>query len=131
MQAVQLLRAFLKPRARTWAFMIPLHLLAFWLLYFATARLLETEVIAIAQRTAGHRLDQASTQLGQMAVAHTQNRTLKHFFEAVLVRNQEIPLQLLLPDGRVMGADSRRLPVEAEKLRSFVTGPERQRFWLY
>ena len=130
MQAVQRLRAFLKPRARTWAFMIPLHLVAFWVLYFATAHLLETEVVAIAQRTASHLLDQSSKQLSQIAVAHTRNRALKHFFEAVLTRNQEIHLQLLLPDGRVMGADARRPPVETEDLRSFVAGPQMQRFWL-
>jgi len=130
MWAFQRFKVYLKPRARTWAFMIPLHLVAFGVLYIATVRLLETEVVAIARRTASHRLESASLQLGQVAVAHTKDRELKHFFEAVLVRNREIHLQLLLPDGRRLGSRSAGEPVDPETLRSFVAGPQQQRFWV-
>ena len=50
------LKAFLAPRARTLGFMVPLHLVAFALLYILTARLLETELLDATQQTTREQL---------------------------------------------------------------------------
>lgn len=123
-------KAFLKPRARTWAFMIPLHLAAFFILYLATTRLLEQEVIDIAKASAGEQLELATAELGQIAVAHTQNRELRHFFSVVLAEHREINLRLLLPDGRVLGGGSALTPSENDTLQALLPSPRLRTIWL-
>ena len=110
--------------------MVPLHLLAFFVLYVATARLLEQQVVEVASESASRQLDLANRELSQIAVAHTQNRNLKHFFEAVLGSHQAINLKLLLPSGRAIGPNPAVAKAEVDALRGFVNSPELQRTWL-
>ncbi len=123
-------RTFLAPRARTLGLMVPLHLVAFLVLYIATARLWVSEVVAIADETAQEQLETASTELSGIAVAHTQNRALKHFFEAVLLRHQDIDLKLILPDGRTLGAGRGAAASELEQLRSLLEADRVQQTWV-
>jgi len=124
------LRAFLLPRARTIGLMVPLHLLAFYILYVATARLWISEVVSIADETAGEQLQTATSELSEIAVAHTQNRALKHFFEAVLARHQDISLKLILPDGRTLGSSRGPTQSELDELRSLLAEERIQQTWL-
>lgn len=110
--------------------MIPLHLLAFWVLYAATARLMEQEIVDVASTSASGQLELASRELNQIAVAHTQDRTLKHFFEAVLAGHQSINLRLLLPDGSTMGMEPGIARAEHETLQEFLPSPDFQTTWL-
>ncbi len=110
--------------------MVPLHLLAFFVLYLATSRLLEQQIVEVASESASLQLNLANRELSQIAVAHTQSRNLKHFFEAVLGGHQTINLKLLLPEGRAIGPNPTVSKAEVEALPSFVKSPEFQRTWL-
>ena len=124
------IRLFLAPRARTLGLLVPLHLLAFFVLYTATARLWESEFVSIADESAQEQLQTASRELSQIAVAHTQSRTLKHFFEAVLAEHQDIGLMLILPDGRTLGSGRGTSQAELSELRDLIESDAQQRIWL-
>ncbi len=124
------IRAFLAPRARTLGLLVPLHLLAFFVLYTATARLWESEVVSIADESAQEQLQAASRELSQIAVAHTQSRALKHFFEAVLAEHQDIGLMLILPDGNTLGSERSTSQAELSELRNLIESDAQQRIWM-
>ncbi|MEJ2086203.1 MAG: ATP-binding protein, partial [Acidobacteriota bacterium] len=117
-------------RARTIGLMVPLQLLAFYVLYIATARLWISEVVSIADETASEQLQAATAELSEIAVAHTQNRALKHFFEAVLVRHQDIALKLILPNGQTLGSNRGPAQSELDELRSLLAAEQIQQTWL-
>ena len=110
--------------------MIPLHLLAFFILYVATTKLLEKEVVQIASESASRQLDLANRELSQIAVAHTQDRALKHFFEAVLQGHQQIHLKLMLPGGRALGPDPSIARSEVDTITDFADSTLSQLTWI-
>ena len=110
--------------------MIPLHLLAFFVLYIATSTLLEKEVVRFASDSASRQLSLANREISQIAVVHTQDRALKHFFEAVLDGHRQIHLKLLLPEGRAIGPDPSVSQAEVDNIGGFIKGPIIQRTWL-
>jgi signal transduction histidine kinase len=110
--------------------MVPLHLVAFFVLYLGTSRLLEQQVLQVASESASRQLDLANRELSQIAVAHTQNRALKHFFEAVLAAHQGINLKLLLPSGKAIGPNPSVSQAEVEALPAFLESRDSQLTWL-
>ena len=123
-------RAFMARRGRFWLITLPLHLLAFWILYFATVRITEMEVVGLARETAEGRLSIATRELNQIAVAHTRSGGVRHMFEAVLAGHQGMNLKLMFPDGRTIGAATGITVPELEVVQEFIPSPRLQEVWL-
>jgi len=123
-------RAFMARRGRFWLITLPLHALAFWVLYIAMVRLTEVEVVSLARQTAQERLNEAGRELNQIAVAHTRSGGLRHMFEAVLSEHRGMNLKLLFPDGRTIGAESGVSLPELEVVQEFIPSPRLQEVWL-
>lgn len=124
------LRAFMTRRGRFWLITLPLHLFAFWVLYVATVRLTEMEVVGLARETAQGRLNIASRELNQIAVAHTRSGGVRHMFEAVLAGHQGMNLKLMFPDGRTIGATTGITVPELQVVQEFIPSPRLQEVWL-
>ncbi|MGB5295658.1 MAG: ATP-binding protein [Thermoanaerobaculia bacterium] len=123
-------RAFMARRGRFWLITLPLHLFAFWILYFATVRITEMEVVSLARETAEGRLNIATRELNQIAVAHTRGGGVRHMFEAVLAGHQGMNLKLMFPDGRTIGAATGITVPELEVVQEFIPSPRLQEVWL-
>jgi len=123
-------RAFMARRGRFWLITLPLHLFAFWVLYFATVRITEMEVVGLARETAEERLNIATRELNQIAVAHTRSGGVRHMFEAVLAGHQGTNLKLMFPDGRTIGAATGITVPELEVVQEFIPSPRLREVWL-
>lgn len=123
-------RAFMTHRGRFWLITLPLHLFAFWVLYVATVRITEMEVVGLARETAEGRLNIATRELNQIAVAHTRSGGVRHMFEAVLAGHLGMNLKLMFPDGRTIGAASGITAPELEVVQEFIPSPRLQEVWL-
>jgi hypothetical protein len=123
-------RAFMARRGRFWLINLPLHLFAFWILYFATVRITEMEVVGLARETAEERLNIATRELNQIAVAHTRSGGVRHMFEAVLAGHQGTNLKLMFPDGRTIGAATGITVPELEVVQEFIPSPRLREVWL-
>lgn len=123
-------RAFMVRRGRFWLITLPLHIFAFWVLYFATARFTEMEVVGLAEDTARGQLNVAIQELDQIAVAHTSTGVVRHMFEAVLADHRNMNFKLLFPDGRTVGAATGITIPELEVVQEFIPSPRLQEVWL-
>ncbi len=124
------IRRFLSPRARTWILTVPLHLLAFVVLYVATARIMESELLGLATEAAEARLEQVVQQLNEVALAHPGEVGTSHIFGSLIAAQWEINLQLLLPDGAIMGPRVGFTTEDQMKLGHFFRDEDEQRVWL-
>ena len=123
-------RAFMVRRGRFWLITLPLHIFAFWILYVATARFTEMEVVGLAEDTARGQLNVAVQELDQIAVAHTSTGVVRHMFEAVLADHRNMNFKLLFPDGRTIGAATGITVPELEVVQEFIPSPRLQEVWL-
>jgi len=121
--------SFLVYRARTWM-IIPFHLLAFMVLYFATLHLLET---SFTQATAeGSRLLLRDVVGEMVLVAPVRNMGGKrqHMMAHLLALHQDIDLRFYDLEGRISAElQPGHLPVASDVV-DFARSHELDRFWM-
>ncbi|MCP4201288.1 MAG: hypothetical protein GY769_05065 [bacterium] len=120
----------LSPRTRTWVLTVPLHLLAFVILYFATARIMETEIRSLAGDAASDRLERVERELNEIAVAHVGTAEGGHVFHALLLSQRDINLQLFLPGGSFVGSQVKLSEQNHREIIDFFRGDETRLVWL-
>ena len=128
--AILRLRRFLRPRARTWMFMVPLHLGAFVLLYFLTARLLEQEILTTTEDTARGQLEHAAHELHLVALARTGDSEHGHLFGALVAAHSAIDLLLYMPGGRIVGDAEQLTQNDHDDVVRFLGGGTPEQYWL-
>ena len=119
----------LRTRARLLGWMVPIHLVAFIVIYVATDRLLEREVAATAEQLATQRLGEAANEIYIISQTHTGIEG-GHLFGSILQANQAIRLRLFLPDGRMMGPPLQLTEDQRRQMAEFLAEPSIHRFWL-
>ncbi len=124
------LQAFLAPRARIWGLLIPIHLAAFFLLYLATARLLETELVTTVSEISRRQLNHEIEELRAVAGAHTEGMSEGHRLADVLDIHSEINFRLFLPGGTSLGAQTEFSGEEHQEMVAFLMSGQQERFWL-
>jgi signal transduction histidine kinase len=110
--------------------MVPIHLLAFFILYVLSTRLVETEIVSSTSDLARSQLDHESRELMSAAVAHPGDSPDGHFFEELMAAHSDISFQLFLPGGGVIGADPELPPLEHREMVEFLASGQRQQIWL-
>jgi len=110
--------------------MVPLHLLAFTLLYLLTARLLEDEIISATENAARGQLQHTSHEIHILALARPGNDIGGHLFEAFIASHQSINLRLFLPGGETIGPEVAPHEREHTDIVSFLESGANERMWL-
>ncbi|NHZ73614.1 MAG: hypothetical protein GWP16_04000 [Nitrospirae bacterium] len=124
------LRAFLAPRARTLGFMVPLHLVAFALLYILTARLLETEILEATQQTTREQLRHTAHEVHAIAMARDGITEQGHLFAALIAGHQSTDFRLFLPGGGTIGDRNPAGMEEHNAMVRFLASNQIETFWL-
>ncbi|HSM14631.1 MAG TPA: histidine kinase dimerization/phospho-acceptor domain-containing protein, partial [Thermoanaerobaculia bacterium] len=119
------LRRRLDPAAaRFWGVIVPVHVVAFGLLYLGTHRLLERSYVEAGATAARVQLDRAVRELPLLVEAGRAGRN-PHVFAHLIVAHRPLDLRLYRRDGSPLGASTDRLdPEEAARVRDFVVVDE-------
>jgi len=120
----------LNPRWRLWAFMVPLHILAFFLFYIYTIRVIEREVIATAYDTTREQLQHEAAELATVALAVQDGVTRVHIFQELISASNRFGYQLLLSGGKILSPDPPPAPIEAREINNFLASGEMEKTWL-
>ncbi len=108
-------RSWLRRHARTWGLMVPLHLAAFLILYLATYKLMQSEVVGATTRMAREQLRGEILELLMVAQAHTGRMPGGHQFAAFMAMPRPYESQLYGADGSLLaGGDSAYQPTPQE-----------------
>lgn len=124
------IKRFFALRARTLGLMVPLHLLAFLVLYIATLQLLESEVTAAASRSAGDQIALVTRELNSLAMAHGGVRGVGHRFQPLVAAYSGLNLQLFLPDGSAINSPGESPRPQREEVMTFLESPDTLRTWI-
>ena len=92
----------LRRYGRTWGIMVPLHLVAFLILYFATYQLMKSEVVGGTTRMARERLRGEILELLMVAAAHPGPAPGGHQFAAFMAIPRPYESQLFGADGSLL-----------------------------
>lgn len=122
-------RNLLAPRARLWGFMVPLHLLAFLLLYVLSAHVMVSEIVTSTSHLARAQLDHENREFEEVALGHSGEGSQGHLFEQIVDIHDDIGYQMFLPGGQVIG-NSALEPVDHREMVDFIESEEEQRVWL-
>ncbi len=99
-------------RARTWVFHVPLHLAAFFVLYVATAHILEQEIVSTTKETWSVQMAAMGDEI--YSVAAKPNRrgegAAHPTFETLHSDHRQMRLELLTLDSPELAAEVARLP---------------------
>jgi signal transduction histidine kinase len=114
---------------RTWILTAPIHLIAFLVLYVATDRLVETQVIATATESTREWLKQASGELYFVGRAHSGREGEAHMFEPLLEAHRDINFRLFLPGGRTLGPEQPPSRREHTEMVGFLGSGAEQQIW--
>ncbi len=106
--------------------MVPLHLIAFLVLYVASLRLLEVTFVQAGSEAPRELVERSLTQLGEVAEVRNLMPGRRHFFNLVVGANRSIDLQLFDPEG-VPLAPVTTMP---SQLLGFLQEEAEERFWL-
>ncbi len=120
----------LSPRARTWLLTVPLHLMAFVVLYVASAKIMEAELLSLASEAAGDRLEQVVREIDKVAMAPGRTSDSGHLLQALIRSQREVNLQLFLTPAKFIGP---RLEVPLELhavIGNFFEGQAAEEVWL-
>jgi signal transduction histidine kinase len=128
-QRVSGLRSLLAARRRTWHLTVPIHVLAFAFLYFATDRLLQREVVSMADSMAGQVLSENAEEVRVLARIHTPELE-GHLFEALSQSHADVNFRLFLASGSSIGPEAPPDETERRELAEFLSSGEVQRFKL-
>jgi signal transduction histidine kinase len=109
---------------------VPLHLLAFVVLYVGTARVMETEILSLASEAAEDRLERVVRELNEVALAHAGTVESAHIFGALIGTQSEINLQLFLPGGSFLGPPMELSEKDHERIAEFFRSDEVHQVWL-
>jgi signal transduction histidine kinase len=123
-------RRFLASRKRALQLTVPIHVLAFAFLYIATDRLLQQEVVAMAETMAGDLLSETAEEVAIIGRAHTPDAARGHLFGALGDAHQDINFRLYLSGGSSVGPDAPPSEVERREIAEFLSSGEVQRFKL-
>ena len=108
-------RFWLRLRGRTWSLMVPLHLVAFLILYFATYQLMKSEVVGGTTRMARDRLRGEILELLMVAQVHPGQMPGGHQFAAFMAMPRPYESRLYATDGSLLaGGDSLYVPTPLE-----------------
>ena len=108
-------RSWLRRRGRTWGLMVPLHLAAFLILYFATYNLMRSEVVGATTRMARDRLRGEILELLMVAQAHSGRGPGGHQFAAFMAIPRPYESRLYGSDGSLLaGGESLYVPTPME-----------------
>ena len=108
-------RSWLGRHRRTWMLMVPLHLAAFLILYFATYQLMKSEVVGGTTRVARERLRGEIVELLMLAQAHSGRGPGGHQFAAFMAMPRPYESQLFGSDGSLLaGAEGLYKPTALE-----------------
>jgi signal transduction histidine kinase len=110
--------------------MVPLHLLAFLVLYLATLQLLESEVTAAASRSADEQLAMVTRDLDTLAMAHSGAPGRGHRFQPLVATYDTANLQLFLPDGSAIESRADAPSPSREQVMGFLESGDAQRTWV-
>jgi len=124
-------RARLDPaRLRLWAILVPLHLVAFLVLYFGTLRLLERAYADAGAEAARQRLDLAVREMPFFVPAADSGNP--HVFDPLIYTHAPIGLRLFGRTGNLLG--SRAVSADPDDMRrvaEFLATPEAgERVWV-
>jgi signal transduction histidine kinase len=124
------LRTFLARNARTLGVLVPLHLVAFFALYLATYKLVQSEVINSSTLDARSELQHEMEEVTVVARVHPGDLPGGHQFEPFLATHRTYDLQLFHPDGTLLAGQSATFTPSAFEIRRFLQGDEPDRFWM-
>jgi signal transduction histidine kinase len=122
-------RAVDATRFRTWAVLVPLHLLAFLALYVGTSKLLEKAYGEAGVEAARQRLEQVVREM-PFFVPRGRGATNPHVFTHALAAHQDIDLELFGATGRPLGVGSVGPDTFSPEIRQFLASGEAQKVWL-
>ncbi len=122
-------RAIDATRFRTWAVLVPLHLVAFFALYLGTSRLMERAYGEAGVEAARQRLEQV---VGEMPffVPRGGGATNPHVFTHALAAHRDIDLKLFDSRGRPLGIGSLPPDAVSTEIRKFLASGVAQRVWI-
>ena len=120
---------FLVHRAKTWL-VIPLHIVAFVALYFASVHLLETGYKQATVESSRLLLTNALSEIPFVAPYVRSEREGAHLFFHLLVAHEPIRLRLYRDDGDGIARTTAVGPRERDEVTGFVASGEPDRFWL-
>ncbi len=117
-------RPWLRRSSRTWGLMVPLHLVAFFVLYLATYQLMRSEVIGASTRMARDQLRGEILELLMLAEAHTTGAPGGHQFAAFMAMPRPYVSQLYGASGRLLGGSPGRFEPTRAELTGFLESGE-------
>ncbi len=120
----------LSPRARTWLLTVPLHLLAFVVLYLASARIMEREIMSLAGIAAGERLERLNRELESVMLAPVEDPARAHGLRALIASKRDINLQLFTTPATFIGPPLELPERVRDDIARFFSGNETQRLWM-
>ncbi|MDH3746509.1 MAG: hypothetical protein OES47_15530, partial [Acidobacteriota bacterium] len=116
-------------RARTWLVLVPLHLAAFLVLYFATFRLMRSEILSVTSDIARQALRHEVEEL-QVTLATREGGEPEHLFEEMIAVHQSLSLRLFDADGEPVPRVPLDLPEERSAIEGFLEQSADERIWL-
>jgi signal transduction histidine kinase len=116
-------------RFRLLAVMVPLHLVAFLVLYFGAARLLENAYGRAGIEGARRRLESTVRQMSLLFLQDQPGRGA-HLFVQALAAHRDIDLQLFDTHGRPLGIGLLPPSATAPDVREFLASNLGERVWL-
>jgi signal transduction histidine kinase len=113
------LRAFLALRARTWVYLVPLHLIAFLALYMGAYRVMVSEITTAtgdaARLVLEHEIDELS-----VTVPGQDGRESAHYFDEFIAVHRSMQLRLFNAEGVLVAGDFEGSTDVGEAVQSFL-----------
>ena len=127
---VSRLSTFLTSRLRVWGFLIPLHIVAFGFLYWASVRMNDAHILdATADATREH-LKHESEELQAVALIQTGEQEGGHPFAELLPAHNIFNTQLYLASGEILSPREGMTPVPEAAIASFLATGQTREVWL-
>jgi len=123
-------RAVSASRKRALRLTVPIHIIAFAFLYYATDRLLQQEVVAMAETMAGELLSETAQEVNVIARVHSPDLERGHLFDALSNAHEDINFRLFFSSGSSVGPQAPPTARERQEITEFLSSGEVQRFRL-
>lgn len=108
---------------------MPLHLLAFVVLYIASVRIMNSEILSLARDAASDRLAQVVREIDSAAMTPGHGKGQEHAIRSLIASQREISLFLFLTPDRFMGP-SLEVPLELHTaIGEFFENRDEEKIW--
>lgn len=124
------LMVFLSPRGRTWSLITLLNLVAFGILYLASVKMQENEILNVTSRTTREHLEHEAEELQAIALIRTGEAEGGHPFETLAPAHSMFQSQLHLASGQVISSQEGMDLISQAEMAEFLASGETARQWL-